>query len=98
MSIRITCINKSGGYHQDPHHAIQNIGWIDEATGKMGKNTRVEIYNWLKGQSGTAYVKDRNGNKANVAPRENQNGTHYLQTYADEVWTDNLLALPECVG
>ena len=98
MAIRITCIKKSGGYHQDPHHAIQYIGWLDEATGKTGENTREEIYNWLKNQSEKAYVKDRNGNKAYVGTRENQNGTHYLQTYADGVWTDNLLALPECVA
>jgi hypothetical protein len=42
------------------------------------------------------YVTDRFGNKASVGARENNNGTKYLQTYADQVWTDNLLSLPEC--
>ena len=96
MAIRITCINKSGGYHQDPHHAISNLGWVNEADGKTGKSTRLEIYNWLKNEKGQAYVTDRAGDKAYVYPRENANGTQYVQTYADNVWADNLLALPEC--
>jgi len=87
------CINKSGGYHQDPDHAIQNLGWTNEANGETGKNTRLEIYAWLKG---TAYVTDRAGNRAYVYPRENVHGTKFVQTYADKVWTDNLLSLPEC--
>ena len=96
MSVRITCINKSGGYHQDPHHAISNLGWTNEGTGKTGKNTRLEMYNWLKNDKGVAYVQDWQGNKAYVYPRENSHGTQFVQTYADNVWTDNLLSLPEC--
>jgi hypothetical protein len=41
-------------------------------------------------------VRDARNNKAHVGTRENANGTKYLQTRADQVWTDNLLALPEC--
>jgi hypothetical protein len=94
MAIRITCINKSGGYHSDPHHAIFHLGWTEDGTGKTGKSTRLEIYNWIKYQNGTAYVLDFRGNRALVGTRENLSGTKYLQTYADQVWTDNLLALP----
>ena len=96
MAIRITCINKSGGYHADPHHAISHLRWKDEQTCENGKNTRFEIYDWIKNKDGLAYVLDSRGNKAYVGTRENANGTKYLQTYADRVWTDNLLALPEC--
>ena len=96
MSVRITCIKKSGGYHQDPHHAIEDLGWVNEATGKTGENTRLQIYTFLKDEKGTAYVKDRAGNLAYLYPRENSNGTKFVQTYADKVWTDNLLSLPEC--
>lgn len=96
MSVRITCINKSGGYHQDPHHAISNLGWTNDGTGKTGKSTRLEMYNWLKNDKGVAYVQDWQGNKAYLYPRENSHGTQFVQTYADGVWTDNLLALPEC--
>jgi hypothetical protein len=96
MAIRITCITKSNGHHLDPHHAIQNLGWTNEETGKTGKNTRVEIYTWLKNEHGKAYVKDRFGDKADLYPRENAAGTKFVQTRADGIWLDNLLALPEC--
>jgi hypothetical protein len=96
MAIRITCINKEGGNHDDPHVAIENLGWTNEATGKQGKSTRLEIYDWLKG-GGEAYVKDRFGNKAQVVPKVSRNGNPFVQTIADNTPTDNLLRLPECV-
>ena len=95
MAIRITCINKQQGFHQDPHHAIESLGWIEDGTGKNDKSTRLQIYDWLKNQNGSAYVLDRLGNKAFLYPRENPAGTKFVQTYADRVWTDNLLSLPE---
>jgi hypothetical protein len=96
LAIRITCINKSGGDHADPHHAISQLGWTEDGTGKTGKNSRLAIYDWIKKENGVAYVQDAKGNKASVKTREHANGTKFVQTYADTVWTDNLLALPEC--
>jgi len=96
MAIRVTCINKSGGFHLDPHHSLTNLGWIEDVTEKRGKSSRQEVYNWLKHENGQAYVVDRQGHKASVLPRENAHGTQFLQTVSDRVWTDNLLALPEC--
>lgn len=52
MAIRVTCINKSGGYHADPHHAISDLGWVQDGTGKTGKSTRLEIYGWIKSRGG----------------------------------------------
>lgn len=99
MAIRITCINKSGGWHDDPHHAISNLGWANDANGNTGKSTRLEIYDWLKkDKSNQAYVKDGRGNTAYLYPREHTNGTKFVQTYADNKWTDNLLAQKECVS
>jgi len=96
MAIQITCINKSGGFHSDPHHSITTLGWRNETTGERGRSSRLQVYDWLKNQGGQAYVIDRRGNRAQVLPRENAHGTQFLQTIADRVWTDNLLALPEC--
>jgi hypothetical protein len=96
LAIRITCISKANGHHSDPHHAIQRLGWLEDGTSNTGNNTRLEIYDWIKNQNGSAYVLDSRKNKAYVGTRENSLGTKYLQTYADQVWTDNLLALPEC--
>jgi len=96
MAIRITCIKKSGGYHADPHHAIRELGWAEDDTRKTGTMSRLDLYRWIKDQKGRAYVRDSKGNRADVGTREHQNGTQFVQTYADGVWTDNLLALPEC--
>jgi hypothetical protein len=96
MAVRITCINKQAGYHQDPHHAIEYLGWVNEETGESGKSARVLMYDWLKNKGGVAYVFDKFGNKAFLYARENAAGTRFVQTYADNVWTDNLLSLPEC--
>jgi hypothetical protein len=96
MPIRITCINKSGGFHLDPHHSITTLGWVQDGTGKRGTSSRQEVYDWLKHKSGEAYVVDARGHRASVHPRENAHGTQFLQTLADRVWTDNLLALSEC--
>lgn len=96
MSIRITCIEKSGGFHADPHHAISAVAWINEQTRETGTSTRLTVYDWIKSQNGVAYVRDSRGNRAKVGTREHANGVKFIQTHADGVWTDNLLALPEC--
>jgi Protein of unknown function (DUF3892) len=96
MAIRITCIKKSGGYHDDPHHAISDLSWINDQTNATGNSSRQQVYDWIKNEDGVAYVRDSRGNQARVGTREHASGTQYLQTYADGVWTDNLLALPEC--
>ncbi|QMV19997.1 hypothetical protein GOB94_15900 [Granulicella sp. 5B5] len=44
MSIRITCIKKSNGYHEDRHHAISELGWTNEQTNETGRSTRLEMY------------------------------------------------------
>jgi len=96
MSVRITCINKAGGYHDDPHVAIEKLGWTNEATGETGKSTRLAVYDWLV-KGGVAYVKDRAGNKAYLVAKVSRNGNPFVQTVADNTPTDNLLTLPECV-
>jgi hypothetical protein len=54
------------------------------------------MYDWIKNKGGHARVVDARGNSADVGARENANGTKYVQTYADKVWSNNLLSLPEC--
>jgi hypothetical protein len=99
VAIQITCINKAGGQHYDPHTAIATLGWKNDATGVTGKSERLQVYDWLKQSSANqAYVADRLGNRAYLYPRENSDGTKFVQTVTERVWTDNLLALPECVG
>jgi len=96
MAVRITCVSKPSGDNENPHEAISMLGWTNEETGAKGTSTRLEIYDFIKNKGGNAYVIDRRGNKAYVDARENAHGTKFVQTYADKVWTDNLLALPGC--
>lgn len=96
MAVRITCINKAGGAHENPYLAISHLGWINETSKAKGKSTRLEIYEFIVDKGGKAYVKDNRGNigylEGKISPRE----TRYVKTEADDVTSDNLLKLPEC--
>ncbi|MBS1511080.1 MAG: DUF3892 domain-containing protein [Bacteroidetes bacterium] len=96
MSVRITCIKKSNGYHSNPYTAIETLGWINESTNATGISTRLTIYNWIKDEHGVAYVTDYLGNKAFLITAISSSGNKYVKTVADETKTDNLLQLPEC--
>ena len=96
MSVRITCIKKDSGNHENPHTAISYLGWINEDTQATGRNTRVEMYDWIKDQGGVAYVKDLKGNKAFLIAEKTTNGTKFVRTKPDSTKDDNLLMLPEC--
>lgn len=96
MTVRIVCINKSGGNHENPHEAISQYGWLNEETQKQGKNDRQSMVNWVK-SGNIAYVKDTYGNKASCFVNISKNGTEFLQTQTDNKPTDNLLQLPECI-
>lgn len=96
MSVRITCIKKSGGYHENPYAAIESLGWIEDGTNSTGNSTRIVMHDWIKDKGGIAYVSDFLGNKAYLITAVSASGTKYVKTVADETKTDNLLQLPEC--
>lgn len=95
MAVRVTCINKDGGNHDNPHVAIAFLGWTNPSDGKSGKSSRIEMHKWVK-EGGQAYVQDAYGNKAYLVAKVSTNGNPYVQTVADGTPTDNLLRLPEC--
>ena len=95
MSVRITCIKKAAGYHEDPHVAISELGWTNEQTGESNRTGRLEMYRWVK-EGGQAYVRDSAGNVAYLIAKVSRNGNPYVQTAADGTPTDNLLKLVEC--
>jgi hypothetical protein len=95
MAVRITCINKDGGFHENPHVAISDLGWTNETSGEAGHSTRDAMYNFVLG-GGIAYVRDRAGNTAYLMAKVSARGTHFVQTHADGTPTDNLLYLSEC--
>lgn len=95
MSIKITCITKSQGYHDNPHVAILKLGWTNEQSGTKGISSRDEMYDWVY-TGGIAYVYDSNGNKAKLIAVKTAFGTKYVKTVSDNTTADNLLKLPEC--
>lgn len=97
MAIKITCITKDNGYHENPHTAIQQLGWLEESTGKRGIISRLDLYNWIK-EGGRAYVRDAVGDVAYLITSVTSLGTKYVKTIADNTRADNLLKLIECKG
>jgi hypothetical protein len=83
MAVRITCIDKAGGHHEDPHVAISTFGWLNETDGQTGRSTRIEMYDWITQKGGTAYVRDRFGNVAYVVGKVSAWGNPFVQTVAD---------------
>jgi hypothetical protein len=87
--IYITAVHMSGGAG---HEHIGAVRWRNPTTGNTGENTRAEMVDWIKNKGGDARVRDDAGNDVRVGV---VNATPpYLRTFADGVWTDNLLALP----
>ena len=89
MALRITAIRLSGG---ETHQHIVRLWWSNPSTGATGDNSRAEVVDWIE-QGGKAYVQD-GGNRVEVGVVKPASGDKYLRTYADGVWTNNLLALP----
>jgi hypothetical protein len=85
---QIQCINVS---HTNARHEhityVGNRGWDR-------KYTVAEVVAFIRNQTNSFYVVDGKGNRANVGVVEAH--PPYIRTYADKVWTDNLLSLTSC--
>ena len=94
MSFRIIGIRKSGGAN-NPHEVISHYRWIDDGKTESEISPRLTVVGWVKDDKIPAYVQDQAGHKAYCAVNVSNAGNEFLQTYADNIWTDNLLSLPE---
>lgn len=94
MAIRITCISKDAGYHENPYVAISRLGWVSDQTGEQNWSTRLHMYEWLE-RGGQAYVQVGTL-KAKLITAISPRNTKYVRTEADDTRADNLLRLPEC--
>lgn len=92
----IQIIRIRGGSLQN-HSAISHYQWIRTGNDQPVISTRQEIVQWIDNGKGSnrAFVTDRYRGKAYCEVRQ-VSQTRFLQTYADGVWTDNLLSLPQC--
>lgn len=90
-------INGIRGGSLQNHSAISHYRWIRPNSSQSTIDTRQDVVQWMDNGRGAnkAFVLDRNGNKAYCGVRQ-VGTTRFLQTYADGVWTDNLLSLPQC--
>lgn len=97
MSITVTCISKSGGFHENPYVAISKFGWVDEVNPFFKRfYTREEMYE-LVARGGQAYVYDKHGLlKSKLIALISPKGTKYVKTEADDTTRNNLLELEEC--
>jgi hypothetical protein len=88
--VQVTCITKPEVFSSHEHiMQIGGIGW---------KWQREDVIKSIEAKTNTFYVIDpASGKKAYVGVVHPASGRPpYLQTYADGVWTNNLLSLPQC--
>jgi len=97
MTVRITCINKDNGDHDDPHEAITRLGWenVDKPDNK-GYCSRLDMVKFLDVDKGQAFVEDSDGNKAYLIAYTSVSGKKCVKTRPDQTVSDNLLSLTEC--
>ena len=88
--IYITAVHMSTGGTKHEH--IASVRWTNPTTRKTGQSTRPEMVHWIQTDHGDARVRDRAGHDVKVGVVKAS--PPYIRTYADKVWTDNLLALP----
>jgi hypothetical protein len=88
--VRVTCITKPN--RMSAHEHITHLG------GSSWKWTREAVIQSIESRSNTFYVIDaRTGRRAEVGVvRPTDGRAPFVQTYADGVWNNNLLALTEC--
>jgi hypothetical protein len=95
MAVRIICIKKDEGKHENPYIAIEHLEWINERINVKGITDRTKIHDWIKEESGEAYIIDQYGNKTYLIPEVSPQGNKYVKTGDDEA-IDCLLLLPDC--
>jgi Protein of unknown function (DUF3892) len=97
MSIRITCITKAGGDHENPYVAISRLGWVNLFNpAEKSSSTRQEMFDFVM-KGGEAFVYDRTGTiRSKLICATSPKGTKYVTTQADSTKKDNLLELGEC--
>jgi hypothetical protein len=86
--VRITAIKMVGSEH---HQHISDLRWVNPDTQATGESTRAAMVEYVRKTPNGAYVQS-GANRAYLKVVETT--PPYVQTYADNTWTDNLLALP----
>jgi Protein of unknown function (DUF3892) len=85
----VTCINK-----QPRDNTHEGIIYLGGPGGGGWKWTRQQVVESINARTNSFYTQV-GGKRADIGVVQGPKGP-YLRTYADGVWNDNLLALPEC--
>ena len=87
--VQITCIDRVPG--DDSYHGITHLGTTTR------KWTREQVIIWINAKEHTFYMM-KDGKRENICVHDDKQRPPHLQAYADNEWTNSLLALPECSG
>jgi hypothetical protein len=90
---RVDCINKPDRFNTHEH--ITHVGGPNPEGAGRWKDTTEKVVAFIESQQHRFYTKEGNSS-AWIGVRTSAAGRKFLQTHADDVWKDNLLALPEC--
>jgi hypothetical protein len=90
---RIDCVNKPD--RSSPHEHITHVGGPSPDGAGRWKDTAPTVVRFIEQKVHRFYTSEA-GATAWVGVRVSAAGNKYLQTHADGVWRDNLLALKEC--
>lgn len=91
MAIQITHVRLSG--LTPTHQHITDYKWRSDDTGEVNSSSKRSLVEWLDKPGTSAYVSSGTA-RAAVAVIRPGGQEPYLRTYADGVWSDNLLSLP----
>jgi hypothetical protein len=92
-SFRIDCIRKPE--RSNTHESITQVGGPSPNGNGRWQDTTQNVVRLIEQKVHNFYTQE-GGNVATVGVRTSVAGHKYLQTYADGIWKDNLLALKEC--
>lgn len=90
---RIDCVNKPD--RNSPHEHITHVGGPNPNGAGRWKESVPSVVRMIEQKMHRFYT-DEAGAKAWVGIRTSAAGNKFLQTYADGIWKDNLLALKGC--
>ena len=85
--VQITCIDKIPG--DDSYNGITRLGTSNR------KWTRQQVIIWINAKEHTFYTM-KDGKRSDIQVYDDKQGPPHLQTYTDDKWTPDLLALPQC--
>jgi hypothetical protein len=90
---RVDCVNKPN--RNSSHEHITHVGGPKPDGSGRWKDTVPNVIRFIEQKTHRFYTSE-GGATAWVGVRTSAAGNKYIQTFADNVWKDNLLALNEC--